>query len=92
KKYTDLALQYQLLRIRIKAVELSRTLLKQQQVQLQEGTSTRYNLMTAQSNLKSSEQQLQDQQVTTRKAAMALSYSLDLPLSINLVPTEIEMP
>ncbi|HEY9682805.1 MAG TPA: TolC family protein [Oculatellaceae cyanobacterium] len=92
KRYTNLALQYQLLRIKVKGVELSSALLKQQQSDIKAGTSTRYALMSAQSQLKTSEQELQDQQVATRKAALQLSYSLDLPLSINLVPTEIDMP
>jgi outer membrane protein TolC len=92
KRYTNLALQYQLLRIKLKGVELSQTSLKHQELAFKAGTSSRYAVVSAESNLKTSEQELQDQQVATRKAATQLSYSLDLPLSVNLVPTEVDLP
>ena len=90
-RYTNLVLNHHLLRINGKAVELSKMLLNHEQNMFKAGKSTKYLLLTAESNLKSDEQALIEQQVATRKSSLQLSYSLDLPLSVNLVPTDIDV-
>jgi outer membrane protein TolC len=90
-KYTNLVLNHQLLRIRIKSVELSEAQLKQNTTQYQAGAGTTFAIMQARTQLAADRQNLLAQQVATRQAALLLSYALDMPLSINLVPTELNI-
>jgi outer membrane protein TolC len=90
-KYTNLVLNHQLLRIRIKSVELSEAQLKTNTAQYQAGAGTKFAIMQARTQLAADRQNLLAQQVATRQAALLLSYGLDMPLSINLVPTDLDI-
>jgi outer membrane protein TolC len=90
-KYTNLVLNHQLLRIRIKSVELSEAQLKQNTTQYQAGSGTTFAIMQARTQLASDRQNLLAQQVATRQAALLLSYALDMPLSINLIPADLDI-
>ncbi|HEY9682804.1 MAG TPA: TolC family protein [Oculatellaceae cyanobacterium] len=91
KDYTNLCLAHALLRIRLKAIEVSRGELKLNEDKLKNGTGTRYAIVQSKSQLASDEQALLAQQIATRQASLTLGYNLHMPLSINLVPTEQEL-
>lgn len=91
KKYTALVLNHQILRIRIKAIELSQIQLEQKQLLFKAGRATLYDIRLAEAELDSDTQALIAQQATTRKSSLDLSYELNMPLDVNLVPTSIEI-
>ncbi|MDR3615038.1 MAG: TolC family protein [Candidatus Obscuribacterales bacterium] len=91
KDYTYLSLAHALLRIRLKAVEVSKSELKLNEDKLKSGTGTRYNIVQSKSQLASDEQALLAQQIATRQASITLAYNLHMPLAINLVPVEQEL-
>ena len=91
KKYSTLVLNHQLLRIRIKAVELSNDQLKQKQELFQAGQGTKYDIKLAEAQVASDTQALITQQTATRQSSLDLAYELNMPLSINLIPTSIEV-
>jgi len=90
-KYTNLVLNHHLLRIRLKALELSAAQLEQQRDFYKAGTGTRYAILQAEAQVATDRQALMKQQVTTRQSALLLGYALDMPLAVNLVPTDLEM-
>ncbi len=76
--YYDLVLQDVLLQIRIKAVQTSEALLTKNQIQYQFGANTQLDVLQAQTQLARDRQALISQQVARRKAAVALSTTLNL--------------
>ncbi len=76
--YYDLVLQDVLLQIRIKAVQTSEALLAKNQIQYQFGANTQLDVLQAQTQLARDRQSLISQQVARRKAAVALSTTLNL--------------
>ncbi len=90
-KYTNLILNHHLLLIRLKSVDLSTAQVVQQKQLYAAGTGTRYNVMQAETQLASDKQALIQQQVATRQSALLLAYALNLPLTVNLVPTDMEI-
>lgn len=90
-KYTNLVLNHQLLRIRLKAVEVSEAQLSETTKQYQAGASTKFAIMQSRTQLAVNRQALLAQQVATRQAAILVAYALDMPLSVNLVPTDLNL-
>jgi outer membrane protein TolC len=86
--YTNLALNHALLKIRVKAVEVSELQLKLNEQLLQAGTGTRFAIMQSRSQLASDRQALLAQQIATRQSSLLLGYALDMPLAANLVPDQ----
>jgi len=86
--YTNLALNHALLKIRVKAVEVSELQLKLNEELVRAGTGTRFAIMQSRSQLASDKQALLAQQITTRQSSLLLGYALDLPLAVNLVPDQ----
>ncbi|HEY9678802.1 MAG TPA: TolC family protein [Drouetiella sp.] len=90
-KYTNLVLNHHLLRIRIKALEVSEAQLKLTTAQYQAGTGTKYAIMQARTQLAVDKQALLSQQVATRQSALLVAYAMDMPLSVNLVPVDLDV-
>jgi outer membrane protein TolC len=90
-KYTNLVLNHHLLRIRIKALEVSEAQLKLNTAQFQAGTGTKFAIMQARTQLAVDRQALLSQQVATRQSALLVAYAMDMPLSINLVPMDLDV-
>ena len=88
QRYTSLALNHALLRIRTKSVQVSEIQLGQVNTQYKAGTGTKFAIMQSRTQLATDRQALLAQQITTRQSALLLSYSLNLPLSTNLVPVD----
>ena len=90
-KYTNLILNHHLLRIRLKSVEVSQAQLQKNVVIYQSGTGTKFAIMQSRTQLAVDRQALLAQQVATRQAALQLAYALNMPLSINLVPADLDL-
>ncbi len=90
-KYTNLVLNHHLLRIRIKALEVSEAQLKLNTAQFQAGTGTKFAIMQARTQLAVDRQALLSQQVATRQSALLVAYAMDMPLSVNLVPMDLDV-
>lgn len=88
QKYNNLLLNRVLLQIRAKAVEVSEEQLKVNQSAERVGTNTRFAVMQSETQLASDRQAFLQQEVTVRQAALALNFSLDYPMAVNLVPVE----
>jgi outer membrane protein TolC len=88
QKYNNLLLNRVLLQIRAKAVEVSEEQLKVNQSAERAGTNTRFAVMQSETQLASDRQALLQQEVTVRQAALALNFSLNYPMAVNLVPVE----
>src|SRR5262249_51496756 len=88
QKYNNLLLNRVLLQIRAKAVEVSEEQLKVNQSAERVGTNTRFAVMQSETQLAADRQALLQQEVTVRQAALALNFSLDYPMAVNLVPVE----
>ncbi len=87
-KYTNLVLNHALLQIRAQAVAVSITQLNLNKSLLKEGTGTKFAVMQAQTQLSSDRQTYLQQQLLVRQASLALAFTLNYPLSVNLVPVE----
>jgi outer membrane protein TolC len=88
QKYNNLLLNRVLLQIRAKAVEVSEEQLKVNQSAERVGTNTRFAVMQSETQLAADRQALLQQEVTVRQAALALNFSLNYPMAVNLVPVE----
>jgi outer membrane protein TolC len=86
QKYTNLVLNHALLKIRVKAVEVSTAQLQLNESQYKAGTGTVFAIMQSRTQLAADKQALLAQQIATRQTGLLLGYALDLPLAINLVP------
>jgi outer membrane protein len=86
QKYTTLVLNHSLLKIRVKAVQVSDLQLKLNNEQYRAGSGTAFAIMQSRSQLATDKQALLAQQIATRQSALQLGYALNMPLSSNLVP------
>ncbi|HEY9678801.1 MAG TPA: TolC family protein [Drouetiella sp.] len=86
QKYTNLVLNHALLKIRVKAVEVSTAQLQLNEAQYKAGTGTVFAIMQSRTQLAADKQALLAQQIATRQTSLLLGYALDLPLAVNLVP------
>jgi len=91
QKYDNLLLQHALLRIRAKAVAVSEAQLHYNNVQYIGGETAALAIMQSRTQLAADRQALLDQQVAVRQAALTLAFALNLPMSINLVPSDMTL-
>ncbi|MBK9770823.1 MAG: TolC family protein [Candidatus Obscuribacter sp.] len=87
--YYDLVLQEAILRIRIKAVETSQSQLTLDRDLKQGGLATNLEVLQAETQLSQDRQNLIDQQVARREAAIKLAENLNLPQDVDLVPDQL---
>jgi outer membrane protein TolC len=87
RRYLNLILAEALLEIRIKAVETSEAQLKLNNDLLLGGKATRLDVLQARTQLSSDRQNLIDQQINRRNAAIELSDLLNLDQGIDLTPS-----
>jgi outer membrane protein TolC len=87
-KYAVLVLNNALLQIRVKSYQFSEAQLELNNALYKAGTGTQFAIMQSRAQLAADEQALLQQQMATRQASMAVSFALNLPMSINLVPVD----
>jgi outer membrane protein TolC len=85
--YNELILQEAILRIRIRAVETSESQLSLSRDLQAGGLATRLEVLQAETQLSQDRQNLIDQQIARRDAAIRLSDHLSLPQDVDLRPT-----
>ncbi|MBX9769859.1 MAG: TolC family protein [Candidatus Obscuribacterales bacterium] len=88
QNYTNLLLQRVLLQIWAKSVEADQELVRVSNLQLQNGTGTKFAVLQAQAQLAKDKQSFLSQQVQMRLAALALNATLNYPMDVNLIPVE----
>lgn len=88
KAYTQLVLNHALLKIRLKAVQVDKEQLAINEQKYASGTGTKYEIVQSKSQLANDEQALLAQQITTRQSAQTLGYTINMPLSVNMVPRD----
>jgi len=88
QKYEDLVLQKTLLQVRLKAVEVSQTLLQLNMSLYKGGAESQLAIAQSRTQLGSDRQALIDQEAKFRLTSMALAYAMNAPLAVNLVPEE----
>ncbi|MBX9940840.1 MAG: efflux RND transporter permease subunit [Candidatus Obscuribacterales bacterium] len=88
RKYNEVLYNQALLQVRIKSLETSRANLKLTKQQFRAGIGTKFAVMQSESQLASDAQNLVNQQVATRKAAIALAVVLNSDIMDNLLPKE----
>ncbi len=86
--YTNAILQRALLRIRIKAVEVDEEQLRLNDRLYENGVGTKLEVMQARTQLSIDQQALLQQQVNVRQAGLQLAFTLNFPLTVDLVPVE----
>ncbi len=86
QKYTTLALQHVLLHIRAKAVEVSEAQLRLNNSLYLAGSTTKLAIMQSRTQLAQDREALIEQQIAVRVASLALSFALNEPMAINLIP------
>jgi outer membrane protein len=88
QKYSAVLLNRILLQIRAKAVEVSEEQLRVDVNKDRQGTGTRFAVMQSDAQLSTDKQALLNQEVTMRQSALALNFSMNYPMAVNLVPVE----
>jgi OMF family outer membrane factor len=88
QQYNNLLLNRVLLQIRAKAVEVTEEQLRVNQKMEENGTGARYAVIQSEAQLASDKQALLQQEVLVRQAALALNFTLNYPMGVNLVPLE----
>lgn len=88
KQYYDLVRAQAFLEIRVRAVETSRAQLVLNQQLERAGTGTYFNVLQADTQLATDEQNLLNQEVTFRTAAINLANTLNLDLGANLMSVD----
>lgn len=88
KKYNSLLLNRTLLQIRAKAVEVSEEQLRINRLMDRAGNGTRLSVAQSDAQLSMDKQSLVEQQVTMRQSALALNFTMNYPMAVNLVPVE----
>ncbi|HEY9719203.1 MAG TPA: TolC family protein [Trichormus sp.] len=91
QRYNNLLLQHALLRIRAKAVQVSEAQLRLNNTQYISGETAALPIMQSRTQLGTDRQALMDQQVAVRQAALTLAFALNLPMSINLIPSDMTL-
>jgi outer membrane protein TolC len=87
--YYNLLLQRALLQIAIKSVEVSQEQLRLNEQLYFAGTGTRFAVMQSRTQLAMDRQTLLTQQVSVRLASIELGFTMNMPLSINLMPADM---
>lgn len=87
-KYQDLLLQHALLQVRVKAVEVSNTQVRQNEDRKAAGEGTIFEVLQSQTRLAQDQQLLLKQQVAFRKAALKLAVAINVSPAVNLLPRE----
>lgn len=87
-KYQDLLLQYALLQVRVKAVDVSTTQLQDNQDRKAAGEGTMFEILQSQTRLAQDKQLLLRQQVAFRQAALRLSQTINISAAINVLPQD----
>ncbi|MGD9680142.1 MAG: TolC family protein [Candidatus Obscuribacterales bacterium] len=87
-KYSDLALQDAILRIREHALALSSMRLDLNTAMYEAGTATQFAVMQSRTQLALDREAHCQQQMATRQAALELAYVMNMPMAINLIPRE----
>lgn len=88
QKYITLIQNRVLLQIYAKTVEADQEQLRINRTQFRAGTGTQFAVLQSETQLATDRQALIQQQVTVRQSALALNFSLNFPMSVNLVPVE----
>ncbi len=88
QNYQNLVQQNALLEIQAKSLELAETQLRLNNSLYQSGSGTQFAIMQSRTQLASARQSMLSQQAAVRQAALSLAFSLNLPMTINLVPEE----
>jgi outer membrane protein TolC len=88
QKYSNLVLARVLLQIQAKAVEVNEEQLRVNIAKDREGTGARFQVIQTEATLAAARQALLQQEVAVRQAALALNFSLNYPMGVNLVPVE----
>ncbi|MBX9689506.1 MAG: TolC family protein [Candidatus Obscuribacterales bacterium] len=91
KQYYDLVRAQAFLEIRVRAVETSRAQLVLNQQLERAGTGTYFNVLQADTQLASDEQNLLNQEVQFRTAAINLANSLNFDLGANLMSVDTKV-
>ena len=91
EKYYNLILSESVLRIRIQAVKVSEENLKLTEARFDAGSATRLDVMQAQTQLTDDRQNLIDQQVDRRQAAIELAEFLNVEQGDDLLPADFEL-
>ncbi|MBA4076358.1 MAG: hypothetical protein C0508_15045, partial [Cyanobacteria bacterium PR.023] len=89
KRYYDLLLQEALLQIRVKAVETSEGQLSLNKDLKQGGLATNLEVLQAETQLSQDRQNLIDQQVARREAAILLAEFLNANQGLDIVPNDL---
>lgn len=89
KRYYDLLLQEALLQIRVKAVETSEGQLSLNKDLKQGGLATNLEVLQAETQLSQDRQNLIDQQVARREAAILLAEYLNANQGLDIVPNDL---
>jgi outer membrane protein len=87
QKYTNVMLNNALLQVRAKALAISEQQLTLNNTLFKSGNGTQFAIMQSRTQLAADRQALLAQQVAARQAAMALSFALNFPMAVNLVPS-----
>jgi outer membrane protein TolC len=88
QRYYTVLLNRTLLQIRAKAVEVSEEQFRIDKMRDQAGTGTRYSVVQSDAQLSTDKQALLQAEVTMRQSALALNFTLNYPMAVNLVPIE----
>ena len=88
QKYNNLLLARVLLQIRAKAVEVSKEQVRVNQELEKNGAGTKFAVLQYEAQLASDNQALLQQEVAVRQAALALNFTMNFPMGVNLVPAE----
>lgn len=88
QKYTNLELNNALLQIRTKSLEISEEQLQLNNALYRSGTGTQFAIMQSRTQLAADRQALLQQEVAVRQASLALAFSLNVPMAINLLPVD----
>lgn len=91
RNYNDVLLNQAILKVRIRSLETSRANLQLTKQQLDAGTGTKFAVMQSETQLATDIQNLIAQQIATRRSAIALSVTLNSPITVNLLPEETRM-
>ncbi len=91
RNYNEVLLNQAILKVRVKSLETSRANLDFTKKQFDAGTGTKFAVMQSETQLASDLQNLVTQQIATRRAAIALSVTLNAPIDTNLLPEETLM-
>lgn len=91
RNYNEVLLNQALLKVRTKSLETSRANLRLTKQQFDAGVGTKFAVMQSETQLANDMQSLLTQQLAVRRAAIALSVTLNAPIDVNILPEETLM-